>query len=148
MPRAVPIIAVATALLAIIVILVVTTLRGSGEAGLNIPTENLVQEPGEAAQPIEGRMHTAANGCFHVIVDDVSYLVVWPEGFRQDSAVVIGTDGSRYSGGDELDGSGWLRSVDAVVSAADGPDGYMDAVTGYCAEDGELVAVFESLQPA
>jgi hypothetical protein len=148
MSRAVPIIAVAVTLLAIVVILVINALRPGGEAGLNIPTENLVQAPGHAAEPIEGRMHTAGNGCFHVIVDDVSYLVVWPEGFRQDSAVVIGTDGSRYSGGKPLDGSGWLRSVDAVVAAADGPDGYLDAVTGYCAEDGELVAVFESLQPA
>jgi hypothetical protein len=118
------------------------------EAGLNIPTENLVERPNAGSQPITGDMRTAANGCFHVIVDDVSHFVVWPEGFRQDSAVVIGTDGSRYSGGDPLSGTGWVRSVDDVVAAADGPDGYMGAVTGYCAEEGEQVVVFESLEPA
>lgn len=120
----------------------------SNEAGLNIPTENLVESPDSVAEAIDGELHTAANGCFHIIVDDISYFVVWPEGFRQDGATVLGTDGSRYSGGDPLSGSGWVSSVDDVVAAADGPDGYMGSVTGYCAEDGEQVVVFESLDTA
>lgn len=118
------------------------------EAGLNIPTENLVERPSTESQSIMGDMHTAVNGCFHVIVDDVSHFVVWPDGFRQDGAVVIGSDGSRYSAGDPLSGTGWVRSVDDVVAAADGPDGYLGAVTGYCAEEGEQVVVFESLEAA
>jgi hypothetical protein len=120
----------------------------NGEVGLEIPTENRVERPAVASQPITGEMHVAANGCFHVIVDDVRYFVVWPEGFRQDSAEVIGTDGSRYSGGVPLSGAGWVRSVDDVVHAADGPDGYMGAVTGYCADEDEQVVVFESLETA
>ena len=116
------------------------------EAGLGIPTENLVQPPSAASEPIEGELHVSGNGCFHVVVDGVQHVVVWPEGFRQDSAVVIGADGSRFSGGDALSGEGWVRPADDVIDAADGPDGYMGAIIGYCAEEDEQVVVFESLE--
>jgi hypothetical protein len=59
---------------------------------------------------------------------------------------VIGADGSRYSGGDALSGEGWVRPADDVIDAADGPDGYMGAIIGYCAEEDEQVVVFESLE--
>jgi hypothetical protein len=145
MTRIVNLVATGTAVAALTIVLASCV---SNEAGLNIPTENLVDSPASAAQSIDGEMRTAANGCFHITVDDVSYFVVWPEDFRQDGATVIGADGSRYSGGDALSGSGWVRSVDEVVAAADGADGYMGSVTGFCAEDGEQVVVFETLDSA
>jgi hypothetical protein len=116
----------------------------SNQAGMGIPTENLVDEPGTAPDAIAGTLHVAGNGCFHLRTDDGQLFVIWPEGFTQDAAVVVGSDGTRYAAGDALGGTGWVRTVDEVIDAADGPDGYLDMVLGYCAE-GEPIAVLENL---
>jgi hypothetical protein len=111
------------------------------EAGLGIPTENLVERSPTGAAPIAGSVHVAANGCFHLDADDgARYFLVWPEGFRQDAAEVVAPNGARYGGGDALSGTGWIRDADEVVAAADGPDGYMGSVLGFCADE-EQIAV-------
>jgi hypothetical protein len=119
-------------------------IAGSGadnEAGLGIPTENLVERSPAGAAPIAGTVWVAGNGCFHLDAHDgARYFIVWPEGFRQDSAEVVAPGGGRYGDGDSLSGTGWIRAADEVVAAADGPDGYMGAIVGFCADD-EQIAV-------
>jgi hypothetical protein len=112
------------------------------EAGLGIPTENLVERSPTGAAPITGSVHVAGNGCFHLDADDgARYFIVWPEGFRQDSAEVVAPDGTRYGDGDPLSATGWIRDADEVVAAADGPDGYMGAIVGFCADEQQVAVL-------
>ena len=136
---------IVTGAAALVLALTLPGCAGDNEGGLGIPTENLVDPPAAAAQPIAGQMQTADNGCFHLVVEGTAHYVVWPAGFTQDAADVVATDGSRYTDGDGLAGTGWVRPVADVVAAADGPDGYLDSITGYCVEEGEQVVVFASL---
>lgn len=137
------------ALMAVVLVGVVTFALTQGqdqsEAGMGIPTENLVDEPYDDAQAIAGAMEVAANGCFHLRTADEQLFVVWPDGFEHDSDAAKAPDGTRYVDGDEIDGIGWIRDADDVVRDADGPDGYLDMVLGYCAPDGERVAVLQSV---
>src|SRR5688572_19242197 len=123
----------------------ITRDASDSEAGLGLPTENLVERPPADSTPIAGTLHVARNGCFHLDADDGSrYFVVWPEGFRSDAAEVVAPDGVRLGDGDPLSGDGWARDAGDVIAAADGPDGYMDSVLGYCAEE-EQIAVLHAL---
>jgi hypothetical protein len=120
--------------------------RGASDntAGMGLPTENLIDRPGVDSTPFEGTLHLAGNGCFHLDADDgARYFVVWPEGFRLDAAEIVAPGGVRYGDGTPLTGDGWARDADEVVAAADGPDGYLDMVLGYCAED-EPIAVLHA----
>lgn len=128
--------------------LAVAITRGvsDNKAGMDLPTENLVDRPAAESTPITGTLHVAGNGCFHLDADDdARYFVVWPEDFRSDAADVVAPDGARYGDGAPLRGEGWVRGADEVVAAADGPDGYLDMVLGYCAED-EQIAVLNSVR--
>jgi len=136
-------------ILAIVAIVIVGAVLAFGvardaadnEAGLGIPTENLVERSPTGAAPIAGTVQGAANGCFHLNADGGErYFIVWPESFRQDSAEVVAPNGARYGDGDPLSATGWIRDADEVVAAADGPDGYMGAIVGFCADD-EQIAV-------
>jgi hypothetical protein len=117
----------------------------SDEVGMGIPTENLVDRPVAAAVPISGEAKVGPKGCLLLDIDGTSYFVVWPAGYRYDANAAIAPDGTRMGGGHAIAGEGWIRQVDDVVAAADGPDGYMDMATGFCT-DGEMpVAVLKSI---
>ncbi len=139
---------IAIVLLAVVAAGIACGVSRSGEqsyAGMGVPTENLVDRPAAAAEPLSGTVRVANNGCFHLEASDgTRYFVVWPEGTKQDSAQVIAPGDVRYGRGDSVAGEGWVRDPDEVVRAADGPDGYMDMVMGFCA-DGEQVAVLREL---
>ena len=126
-----------------IVAVVIGLSSQSNEVGMGIPTENLVQRPGTDMADIDGYVDVAGNGCFHLDSDEGErYFVVWPEGSRQDAPTVLSPT-AVYGDGDPIHGRGWVRDVDDVVAAADGKDGYMDMVLGYCAAEGEKVAVIK-----
>ena len=145
MTRRTLIIAIVVFAIAGIAIAVAITRDVAGsEAGLGLPTENLVERPFSDSTPISGTLHVAGNGCFHLDADDGSrYFVVWPEGFRSDAAEVVAPGGVRFGDGAPVAGDGWARDADDVIAAAGGPDGYMDAVLGYCAEE-EQIAVLHA----
>jgi hypothetical protein len=135
---------VAFAIVGVVLTVAITRDASDNRAGLGLPTENLVERPSDGSTALAGALHVAGNGCFHLDADDgTRYFVVWPQGFESDAAEVVAPGGARYGDGDPVAGDGWIRDADEVVAAADGPDGYMGAVLGYCAED-EQIAVLHT----
>jgi hypothetical protein len=146
MNRTVAVVAAVLALIVAVPLIWTAVADSRSEGGMGIPTENLVDPPAGGTTDIGGVVHVAGNGCFHLDSDDGErYFVVWPDGFEQDAAEVVSPTG-RYADGDRVAaGRGWIRSVDEVVAAADGENGYMAMVLGYCATEGELVAVIKTV---
>jgi hypothetical protein len=105
--------------------------NSSSEAGFGLP----VLDSSDAAAAIDsgsmasgshaGTLTVERNGCFtwHAgnEAEADSVWIVWPEGARQDGAVVVLSSGERVSGGDALE------AVGAIVSLADLPDGATDS---------------------
>jgi ABC-type sugar transport system substrate-binding protein len=117
---------------------------GPSEAGLGLPTVDLLGPlPGSGIQLV-GTVTVAENGCFHLSTDGGTYFVIWPEGFKQDSDRVFLDSGPEFSDGDAAVGLARILDASAAVAAGDGPDGYMEAVTDFCAEEEEL-AVFSEI---
>jgi hypothetical protein len=136
---------VAFAIVGVALTVAITQDVSDSRAGLGLPTENLVERPSDGSTAITGTLQVAGNGCFHLDADDGGrYFVVWPEGFESDAAEVIAPGGARYGDGDPVAGDGWIRDADEVVAAADGPDGYMGSVLGFCAEDEQIVVLSQA----
>ncbi|HEY8590516.1 MAG TPA: hypothetical protein VIL55_13315, partial [Naasia sp.] len=76
---------------------------------------------------------------------DGRMFVVWPPGFEQDADVVQSPEGLAFGDGSSVTGRARVIDVDTAVDAADGPDGYLASITGFCVEDGEQVAVYSVL---
>ncbi|MBX3195292.1 MAG: hypothetical protein KF727_09380 [Microbacteriaceae bacterium] len=135
------------ALVAVAVVTVIVTQQqpDDTEGGMGIPTENLIARPYEDPVPIGGELHVASNGCFHLRTADEQLFVVWPDGYRQDADVVVAPDGTRIGEGQPVAGTGWIRTAEDVVFDADGPDGYLDMVLDYCADD-ERIGVLQSIE--
>jgi hypothetical protein len=129
---------------AVVTIIITQQQPQSTEAGMGIPTENLVDRPYEDPVPISGDLHVAGNGCFHLRTADEQLFVVWPDGYGMDGAVVVAPGGSTIGDGEPVAGSGWIRSGEDVVLDADGPDGYLDMVLDYCAGD-QRIGVLQSI---
>ena len=144
--RAIVIGVVLLVLVAAGIVVVAVQQNTDSEAGLGIPTEDLLDAPFDDVAPQTGTLHVAANGCFHLDTDDGLQYLVWPRGSRQDADVVHGPDGTEFAEGDHIDGDGWVRPADEVIDAGDGPDGYMGAIIGFCVEDDEQVVVLQSIR--
>ena len=119
----------------------------SGEAGLSVPTAELLPTP-DAQESIAGTVIVADDGCFHLETESGRRFVVWPSGTQQDGAVVRLPDGRELGQGDPISGRGWLLEAAEAVAAADEPDGYLAAVIGFCADDGESLAVLAEPAPS
>ncbi|MCU1437379.1 MAG: malic enzyme [Naasia sp.] len=114
------------------------------EGGLGIPTADLLEPPG-VEQELAGTIAVGDNGCFHVDTVDGRLYVIWPAGFEQDAEVVRSPAGGVFGDGAPVTGLASILDADAAVRAADGPDGYIATVTGYCLEDDERIAVYSVL---
>jgi hypothetical protein len=145
MSRRLPLIIAGVLAVVVVAVIIVFAATPQGEAGMGIPTEDLVDPPAAEPQAIGGTMHIEANGCFDLRTADGDLFLIWPEGYRHDATAAVAPDGTRVAGGDDIAGTGWLRTGADVVAAADGPDGYMDMVIDYCAGDAEQVVVLQSI---
>lgn len=135
----------ASAAAAVMVLASAACADSSSEGGLGVPTvDRLGPMPGSPIQ-LAGTVTVAENGCFHLSTEAGTYFVVWPEGFEQDGDRVFLPFGPEFSNGDTAVGSARVLDASSTVAAGDGPDGYIGAVTGFCVEEEEQVAVFSEI---
>ncbi|WP_210508134.1 hypothetical protein [Naasia sp. SYSU D00057] len=98
-------------------------------------------------ESVAGTVLVADDGCFHLDTEAGRRFVVWPVGTQQDGALVRLPDGRELGQGDPVSGRGWQLEAAEAIAAADGPDGYLATVIGFCADDGEPLAVLAEAAP-
>jgi hypothetical protein len=104
--------------------------------------------PGER-QPVQARVHLAANGCFLGSLRDADvasrYLIVWPAATEQGSSghELQLPDGTVVHHGDLIVGDGLLMPSRKLEGF--GTDGYWDFAVGFCAPEAPEVLVLDSV---
>lgn len=117
-------------------------LSGEGEAGIGLPQQRPGEEyPGEREE-LAGTLEVTDRGCITVVIEDESFLVVWPAGSELDDAV-------RLPNGQVLPPDARIAGVGAKVRAdvltADA-NGYWSNAIGFCAPEDEHVVVFDEVE--
>lgn len=118
-------------------------------AGMGVPQQFRSQAfPGER-QPVQARVHLAANGCFLGSLRDADvasrYLIVWPADTEQGSSgdELQLRDGTAVRDGDLMVGDGLLLPSRELEGF--GADSYWDFAVGFCTPEASEVLVLDSV---
>jgi len=135
-----------------------TALSGcaSTEAGFGLPTltageaEAAIDRADTQPEQLSGTIALETNGCFtwtstqQDAVAPERAWIVWPEGFRQDGAVVVLDSGERVGDGDAV------AALAAPATLADLPDGaaedsYFGSFGLFCGADDSGVVILQDV---